>query len=157
MKRLLLLTTLATTPALALDVNLAALLANRDTMTEAALAACALGVTDPAAADTALAAAGWSKSEGDGEGVWEYYAPDTLIVMWADPGFCMVDVEGLPTAAMADILQTLGQNALPMATDDQGCDTFDMGGGVTATLNGPGNDPACASDDGAAVRFQLPN
>ena len=155
MKRLALAALLIAQPAFALDVDLAALLANPDSVPEAALAACDLGVTDPTAADSALTAAGWQKSEGEGEGTWAYTMGDTYIMMWADPGFCMVDDASLTTAEMWDALHALGLHVLPVSQDADGCDTADMGGGVTATLNGPGNDPACTSNDGSAMRFQM--
>lgn len=155
MKRLAFAALLIAQPAFALDVDLAALLANPDSIPQAALAACDLGVNDPAAADAALTAAGWQKSEGEGEGTWAYSMADSYIMMWADPGFCMVDDPSLTTAEMWDALNALGLHALPVSQDADGCDTADMGGGVTATLSGPGQDPICTSNDGAAIRFQL--
>lgn len=156
MKRLALLAALATSPALALDVDLAALLADPDTQIEAAIAACDLGVTDPKAADTALTSAGWEKAEGEFDGAHDYVSGDTWIMMYDDPGFCMASA-ALTTAEMWDALNALGLHALPTAVNAEGCDTADMGDGVTVTLSGPGNDPACTAQDGAALRFEASN
>lgn len=147
------LATILATPAAALDIDLAALLANPDALPEAALAACATGVNDPDAADAALLAAGWEKTEL--EGSWEYASETTFVMMWTVPGFCMAEVASLRTVEFSDALMALGAHTLPTTFNTDGCEVFDMGNGVTATLSGPGQDPVCTSDDGATMRFEL--
>jgi hypothetical protein len=145
---------ISSTPALALDVDLASLLANPDALPEAALASCALGVTDPTAAGDMLTEAGWDRSEGDGDGTWEYTNGGVYLMLWDTPGFCMVEDLSLRTVELSDAIQALAAHSLPTGTDADGCETFDLGDGITATLTGPGQDPVCTSDDGATMRFE---
>jgi hypothetical protein len=147
------LTFVLATPATALDVDLAALLANPDALPEAALAACATGVINPDTADAALLAAGWEKTEG--EGSWDYTSENTFIMMWAVPGFCMAEVSSLRTVEFSDALMALGAHTIPTTINAEGCEVFEIGAGVTATLSGPGQDSLCTSDDGATMRFEL--
>lgn len=131
------------------------LLPNRDTALSGALVACATGVTDPDAADAAFIGAGWDKFED--EGSWSYMSGDTTVMMWTVPGFCMVEDAATGTDAMADTFFGLSNVPPDESTDADGCRTFLVDGSITVTLTGPGNDPACASDTGAALRFALPN
>lgn len=131
------------------------LLANPDTALAGALVACAAGVTDPDAADAAFLAAGWDKMEG--EGSWDYAHENLTVMMWTVPGFCMVDAPGISTQAMADTFLGLSNSPPDEITDADGCRAFLLDDTITVTLNGPGNDPACTSDIGAALRFALPN
>lgn len=140
MIRTALLTLLLATPAVALDVELAALLANPDAQPEAALAACATGVIDPDAADAALLAAGWEKTEG--EGSWEYASENTFIMMWTVPGFCMAEFPTLRTVELSDALMALAAHTLPTAINADGCEVFEMGNGTTAILSRPRTRPA---------------
>jgi hypothetical protein len=151
----LLLATFAVTarPALALDVDLETLLADPDTVPEAAIAACDIGVNNPDRTMAALTQAGWAFDDGFGEGVVGFTRNDTSVIFATVSGFCMVEDKGLSTAEMWDALHALGLHALPVSNDAAGCDVADMGGGVTATLTGPGNDPVCTSQTGAALQF----
>jgi hypothetical protein len=128
------------------------LLANPDTALAGALVACATGVTDPDAADAAFLAAGWEKMEG--EGSWDYAHENLTVMMWTVPGFCMVDAPDTSTDAMAETFLGLSGNPPDETTDADGCRAFLLDDTITATLNGPGNDPACTSDTGAAMRFE---
>ncbi len=160
MRRLALLAALATSPALANEVDLQARLNNPDAIPEGAIAACIVGVTDPAAASDALTAAGWTKAEGESEGTWGFDLGDkapTWIMMWETPGFCMVDEPSLTTAEMWDALHAISYHSLPVGISADGCETADLGDGVIATLSGPGNDPACTSQDGSTLRFEKNN
>ena len=131
------------------------LLPNRDTALAGAMVACATGVTDPDAADAAFTGAGWEKFED--EGSWSYISGDLTVMMWTVPGFCMVEDATTGTDAMADTFLGLSNVPPDEATDADGCRTFLMDGSITATLTGPGNDPVCTSETGAAMRFALPN
>jgi hypothetical protein len=143
------------TPAMAqLDVDLVALLSDPDSVPEAAIAACALGVADPSAADAALTGAKWKKSAGESDGTSEYTAGQTYVMMWNTPGFCMVEDTSLRTVEMWDALEALGAQSIPSATGADGCEVFTLTGGVKATLSGPGQDPVCTSEMGAALRFE---
>jgi hypothetical protein len=155
----LLLATLAVTalPALALDVDLEALLADPDTVPEAAIAACDIGVNDPDRTMAALTRASWAFEDSAGEGIVGFTRNDTTVFLATIAGFCMVEDKGLSTAEMWDALHALGLHALPVSNDAAGCDVADMGGGVTATLTGPGNDPVCTSQTGAVLQFRSPS
>jgi hypothetical protein len=152
----LLLAALAFTPVpvLALEVDVEALLADPDTVPEAAIAACDLGVNDPDRAVALLNTAGWAFDDAFGEGIVGFTRDDTGLILATVPGFCMVEDKSLSSAELWDALNALGLHALPVSTDAQGCDVADMGGGVAATLTGPGNDPACTSDTESALRFE---
>ena len=134
-----------------------ALLATPATAQAGALIACATGALDPAAADKALTGAGWAKTPGEGDGTFDYALENLTVMLWDTPGFCMVDDSQTSTTDMANTF--LGLSNLPpdIGTDADGCTTYILDTGVTATLNGPGNDPTCTSDTGAAMRFSLPN
>jgi hypothetical protein len=131
------------------------LLAARDTAQAGAMLACDLGVRDPDAADKVLTDAGWAKTEG--EGSWEYASENLTLMMWTVPGFCMVEDAEAGTTAFNDTLLGLANTPPDIGTDTDGCTTYTYDDGVIATLNGPGNDPQCTSDTGAALRFSLPN
>lgn len=151
---------LSTCPALAVEIDLAGLLANPDAIPEAAIAACALGVTNPKAASDALTEAGWTRGEGEGEGTWGFDLGDraaTSIMMWDQPGFCMVDEPTLTTAEMWDALHAITYHSLPSGISADGCEVADFGGGVIATVSGPGNDPSCTLQSGSTLRFELTN
>lgn len=130
------------------------LLAAPETAQAGAMLACDLGVRDPDAADKALTDAGWEKTED--EGSWNYGSENLTIMMWTVPGFCMVEDTEASTTDLSTNFLGLSKDAPTIGTDEQGCTTYTYDG-VTATLNGPGNDPQCTSDTGAALRFSLPN
>lgn len=131
------------------------LLAAPETALGGAIIACAEGAVDPAAADAAFTGAGWDKVPGEGDGTWEYAQGETWAMIWDQPGFCMVADEGIGTADMETTLLGLSNEAPVIGTDADGCTTYDFGAGLSATLTGPGNDPACTSQTGSALRFQL--
>ncbi len=132
-----------------------ALLGARETAQAGALLACDLGVRDPDAADAVLTGAGWTKTEE--EGSWSYVSENLTVMMWTVPGFCMVEDSEAGTEALGTTFLGLANVPPDMATDAEGCTTYALDGGATATLTGPGNDPACTSETGAAMRFSLPN
>ncbi len=131
------------------------LLPNPDTALAGALVACATGVTDPDAADAAFVGAGWERFED--EGSWSYASGPVNVMMWTVPGFCMVEDTTTGTNAMAATFLGLANTLPDPSTDAQGCRTYMPTPDITVTLNGPGNDPACTSETGAAMRFALPN
>ncbi|MDZ4070058.1 MAG: hypothetical protein U1E06_24970 [Tabrizicola sp.] len=135
--------------------NPADLLSTRDTALAGAMLACDLGVRDPDAADALLTGAGWTKAED--EGSWGYASENLTVMMWTVPGFCMVEDAEAGTTAFSDTLLGLANIPPDIGTDADGCTTYTYDNGVIATLNGPGNDPLCTSDTGAALRFSLPN
>lgn len=130
------------------------LLAARETAQAGAMLACDLGVRDPVAADKVLTDAGWTKTEG--EGSWDYASENLTIMMWTVPGFCMVEDAEASTDNLSNNFLGLSNTPPDIGTDPDGCTTYTYDG-VTVTLNGPGNDPQCTSDTGAALRFSLPN
>jgi hypothetical protein len=146
---------LVATPVLAEDsVSPEALAMFEKIEQAAAVLTCQVAVTDPDTADQALVEAGFEKFED--EGSWSYALGDLTVMMWTVPGFCMVEDSKAGTEALA--ANFLGYLSEPpkIGTDADGCTTYTYDG-VTATLNGPGNDPQCTSDTGAALRFSLPN
>jgi hypothetical protein len=131
------------------------LLGARETALAGAMLACDLGVRDPDAADAVLTGAGWERMEG--EGSWEYGSENIFIMMWTVPGFCMIEDSEAGTTTFNDTFLSLSDTPPETATDADGCTTYTLDGGVIATLSGPGQDPVCTSDTGAALRFSLPN
>jgi hypothetical protein len=131
------------------------LLSARETAQAGAMLACDLGVRDPFAADKVLTDAGWEKIED--EGSWNYASENLSIMMWTVPGFCMVEDTEASTDDLANNFLGLSNTPPDIGTDADGCTTYTYDGDITATLNGPGNDPQCTSDTGAALRFSLPN
>ena len=131
------------------------LLAARETAQAGAMLACDLGVRDPDAADKVLTDAGWEKTED--EGSWNYASENLTVMMWTVPGFCMVEDSEASTTTFNDNFLGLSNTPPDIGTDADGCTTYTYDGDITVTLNGPGNDPQCTSDTGAALRFSLPN
>lgn len=120
-----------------------------------AVVTCQVGVTDPDTADQALVEAGFAKTEE--EGSWNYASENLTVMMWTVPGFCMVEDSESGTEAMAANFLAYLSEPPQIGTDADGCTTYTLDDGVIATLSGPGNDPQCTSDTGAALRFSLPN
>jgi hypothetical protein len=148
--------TLAATPTLAEDSVSPETLAMFKKIEQAvAVVACQIGATDPDAADQALTESGFARSED--EGSWNYASGNLTVMMWTVPGFCMVEDSEAGTEAMAANFLNYLSEPPQIGKDAEGCTTYLLSNGVTATLNGPGNDPQCTSDTGAALRFSLPN
>lgn len=148
---------LLTLPAHAeMTFSAADLLSAPETALGGAIIACAEGAVDPATADAAFADAGWTSTEGEGDGTTAWEQGDLWAMYWTEPGFCMVADEAIGTDEMEATL--LGRTDTPptMGTDEDGCTTYDLGP-VIATLTSSGNDPTCTSDSGAALRFMPPN
>lgn len=131
------------------------LLSAGETALAGAMLACDLGVRDPDAADTVLTDAGWERIEG--EGSWEYARENLFVMIWTVPGFCMVEDAEAGTTTLNDTFLGLSNTLPDIGSDADGCTTYTLDGGVIATLTGPGQDPVCTSDTGAALRFSLPN
>lgn len=132
------------------------LLAAPETALGGAILACADGAADPTVIDTAFSAAGWTATEGEGDGTASWESGDMWVLYWTDPGFCMIADETISTAEMEETLMGLTDTPPTKGTDEDGCATYDLGT-VTATLTSSGNDPVCTSDSGAALRFLLPD
>ena len=148
---------LLTLPAHAeMTFSAADLLSAPETALGGAIIACAEGAVDPATADAAFADAGWTSTEGEGDGTTAWEQCDLWAMYWTEPGLCMVADEAIGTDEMEATL--LGRTDTPptMGTDEDGCTTYDLGP-VIATLTSSGNDPTCTSDSGAALRFMPPN
>jgi hypothetical protein len=131
------------------------LLSARETAQAGAMIACATGAVDPVAADAAFLGAGWTRTED--EGSWSYAFETLTVMMWTVPGFCMVEDSEASTTDLDTTFLGLSNDVPDIGTDADGCTTYTLDTGVTATLSGPGNDPVCTSDTGAALRFSLPN
>lgn len=131
------------------------LLAAPETALGGAILACAAGAPDPAKIDTAFGEAGWTAAEGEGDGTASWEMGDIWVLYWTEPGFCMVADEAISTAEMETTLLGLTDTPPTMGTDEDGCTTYDLGT-VVATLTSSGNDPVCTSDNGAALRFSVP-
>lgn len=147
---------LLATPALAEDSLSPETLATFKKIEQAvAVVACQIGASDPDAADKSLTEAGFVRTED--EGSWNYAQGTLTIMMWTVPGFCMVEDSESGTEAMAANFLNYLSEPPQIGADSQGCTTYLLANGVLATLSGPGNDPQCTSDTGAALRFSLPN
>ncbi len=132
------------------------LLSAPETALGGAIIACAEGAVDPATADAAFADAGWTSTEGEGDGTTAWEQGDLWAMYWTEPGFCMVADEAIGTDEMEATLLGLTDTPPTMGTDEDGCTTYDLGP-VIATLTSSGNDPTCTSENGAALRFMPPN
>lgn len=133
---------------------IADLLANPETELQGALAACMQAMGDPEAGQALLTTAGFEASPGD-EGTTELTKGDIYVMMWDEPGFCMVEDLTTSTEEMENTFFANIYRALESETDDSGCTVYLLGDSVRATLSGPGQDPVCTSDTGAAMRFEL--
>jgi hypothetical protein len=129
------------------------LLANPETELQGALAACTEAVRDPVAAQALLTEAGFEPGEGY-EGTTELTKGNIYVMMWDEPGFCMVEDLTTNTEAMEDTFFANIYRAVESETDEAGCMVYLLGD-IRATLSGPGQDPVCTSDTGAALRFEL--
>lgn len=125
---------------------------------DGAILACLRGTDTPEAALVAYEAAGWERSdefEGtigfNGDGVWTMF--------WAAPesGFCMLETDGMGTAALrgrlAGVLEQAGWAAVE-TIEIEGCPGIGLGNGITVAPTSGGQDPVCDADDNAALRFQ---
>ena len=148
---------LLTLPAHAeITFSAADLLSAPETALGGAIIACVEGAVDPASADAAFADAGWTSTEGEGDGTVAWEQGDLWTMYWTEPGFCMVADEAISTDEMEATLLGLTDSPPEMGKDEDGCTTYDLGP-VIATLTSSGNDPTCTSDSGAALRFMPPN
>ena len=143
-------------PALAeVSVSAETLLQFKKIERATAIVICSIGANDPVAADEALLGSGFIKTED--EGSWNYASDNLTVTMWTVPGFCMVEDSESGTEAMAAAFLGFSKPPSAIGTDVDGCTTYLLDRGVTATLSGPGQDPQCTSDTGSALRFSLPN
>lgn len=133
----------------------AELLASPKTALGGALVACAEAAVEPARADAVFERAGWTATDGEGDGTLAWEQGDLWTMYWNEPGFCMVADAAIGTAEMEATLLGLTDAPPAKGMNADGCTTYDLGP-VTATLTSSGNDPSCSSDSGAALRFMLP-
>jgi hypothetical protein len=77
--------------------------------------------------------------------------------MAEDGSFCHVESLVLGTGRLAEILDlaldVAGIDQEAADPDEMGCARRSLAGEVTVTLTSGGNDPTCASDTDAALRF----
>lgn len=134
----------------------------RDNRFGGALAACMIGATDPQAAIGALEAAGWNPMEGaDGTLGFDFdgtFAETVTVAL--EPGFCMVESTSYGTAEALQILVLMAEALeIPRFELSPGsageCAYAEMALGISAQLSGEGNDPACTSETGSAIRFAI--
>jgi hypothetical protein len=129
---------------------------------DGAIVTCLHGTTDPARAEAAFAAAGWTPDDADSEGAIGFEGPDVTVMFWdaTEPGFCMIESGAIGTKALeARLTRVLGQGkwfAIDLIEQD-GCPAVDLdfvnGVQIIATPSSAGNDPDCSAADSAALRF----
>ncbi|TKD21337.1 hypothetical protein FBT96_09590 [Rhodobacter capsulatus] len=125
---------------------------------DGAILACLQGVDAPAQAETAFQAADWVRAD-EFEGTQSYEGDGVSAMFWdaPDPGFCMLESDGIGTRALQDRLSALlGKLHWPQvgAVEIEGCPGLDLGNGLSAAPTSAGQDPTCSADDAAALRFQ---
>lgn len=124
--------------------------ADPGTRVAALLTGCAQAVSDPTGVTTVLTSAKWTRAD-EFEGTIGFETTSTAMMFWQDPGFCMVSVTDFNTETLTAQLAKLGLP--PTGQDADGCAQFTVEG-MTATLTGGGNDPACTSTSEAVLRFE---
>jgi hypothetical protein len=157
MRRLLILATLLApafaAPAMAQDADPA------NQITEGVLA-CLSGGGDIGLTGEMLDAMFWS-DDGEGEEGLFYFTPgageDTFIYMAGDGSFCHVESMVLDSATTSEILAATLESqegtSFFYSQDEAGCTRLDLESGVTVTITSGGNDPTCASETDAGLRF----
>ncbi len=157
MRRLLILATLLapalTAPAEAQDADPA------NQITEGVLA-CLSGGGDISLTGAMLDAMFWSV-DGEGEDGLYYFIPGvgegTFVYLADDGSFCHVESTVLDSATASEILaatlETQEGTSFDYSKDDAGCTRLDLESGVTITITSGGNDPTCASETDAGLRF----
>jgi hypothetical protein len=122
---------------------------------------CFMGHGDPDVVAPNLGLYGWTHEPAeDGITIAIPGAGDASFVLIADDGsFCHVESLVLGTEKAAEVLALAMPAAgvtLPEATvGADGCTTYDLGAGVTASLTSGGNDPVCTSETDSGVRFDF--
>ncbi|MCC5974876.1 MAG: hypothetical protein JJT81_12595 [Rubellimicrobium sp.] len=129
---------------------------------EAAVAACLLVTDAPnltARVIDAFPQAGWTAEALD-QGFWEFGRDGTFVMLYDTGTFCMVEAMGIGTPQITTALTALvdrsGGGPVQPGTDAYGCQTFLLSNGIEAQLSGEGQDPACTSSTGSALRFARP-
>ncbi|QYK42609.1 MAG: hypothetical protein KF887_05735 [Paracoccaceae bacterium] len=148
---------LAETPGPAVIVELL-----RDETPEARLAgailACAEIVYDPAIAEGLFIDGAWEAADAEFEGTAEYWTDGLWAMHWHEPGFCMVETDAMGTEAALGVILAATEDWPGMqilGTDGEECAVIDLGQGTLLQLTGEGQDPACTSETGAALRFTI--
>lgn len=133
----------------------------RDRM-EAAVAACLLVTDAPSVTPRVIAAfpqAGWTADAMD-QGFWEFSRGGTFVMLYDSGTFCMVEAIGIGTpqitTALTALVDRTGGGPVETGTDAYGCQTILLSNGIEAQLSGEGQDPACTSSTGSALRFAQP-
>lgn len=112
----------------------------------------------------ALKTSGWSDLSADEmEDGMQVASPiendDAYLLMPDDGKFCAVEGKTIGTSeATAILTQTLQSHGIKLpeaGKDEDGCATYDLGNGFTATMTSAGNDPTCTSDANSGVRFYM--
>lgn len=123
--------------------------------------ACYMGHGAPDTVAPNLGLYGWTHEAGE-DGITTALpgiGGDSFVLIANDASFCHVESMTLGTTKAAEVLAVALQGAnvtLPeRTTGPDGCATYDLGDGVTATLTSGGNDPTCTSDTDSGVRFDF--
>jgi hypothetical protein len=125
------------------------------------IVACLHGGGDVATTEGILTGLGWAAGE-DGEDGLVYFYPatgeDTVVYIAKDGSFCHAETAAIGTEAASQILLAAvasdGNPPFETSKDASGCTQLIFAGQVSATLTSGGNDPVCASDSDAAIRFE---
>ena len=124
---------------------------------DGAIITCLSGVDDPTRALTAFEAAGWTRAD-EFEGTISFEGEGLSAMFWdaTGPGFCMLETDGMGTKALQDRLSAQLEAAKwggVALVDIEGCPGLDLGNGLSVAPSSAGNDPTCAAEDSAALRF----
>jgi len=130
-----------------------------DQLIEAYLS-CFLGAGDAAAVTTSLGEHGWTYDPPqEGLIVALPSTGETAFALIAEDGsYCHAESMEFGTEKVTELLalSMLGVEIElpPPVPGDDGCDLYDLGQGITATVNG-GDTPGCSSDSTSAVLFRF--
>ncbi len=102
----------------------------------------------------------WTGGEEGEDGLF-YFTPgvgeDTFVYMADDGSFCHVESTSLDSASASEVLAATLESqegtSFFYSQDDAGCTRLDLESGVTVTITSGGNDPTCASETDAGLRF----
>lgn len=122
--------------------------------------ACLSGGGDVDLTGAMLDALVWT-ANGEGEEGLYYFTPgageDTFVYVAEGGSFCHVESTSIDSASASEILAATLESqegtSFDYSKDDDGCTRLDLESGVTVTITSGGNDPTCASETDAGLRF----
>lgn len=128
------------------------------------IVACLHGGGDVATTEGILTGLGWGAGQGGEDGLVYFYpasGENTVVYIAEDGSFCHAETAAIGTEAASQILLAAvasdGNPPFESSKDEAGCTQLVFDGKVSATLTSGGNDPVCASDSDAAIRFEPVN